>query len=89
MNFLRSILGLDQSYKDELKLLKARLDESEKNIEKLLDMVNILATFDEKLASDVRTVASHITLMEISIMNGKTRNTVSLKRKSNDDDMIN
>lgn len=89
MNFLRSILGLDQSYKDELKLLKARLDESEKNIEKLLDMVNILATFDEKLASDVRTVASHITLMEISIMNGKTRNTVSLKRKSNDDDIIN
>lgn len=89
MNFLRSILGLDQSYKDELKLLKARLDESEKNIEKLLDMVNILATFDEKLASDVRTVASHIALMEISIMNGKMRNTVSLKRKSNDDDMIN
>jgi hypothetical protein len=89
VNFLRSILGLGQSHKDEVKLLKARLDESEKNIEKLLDMVNILATFDEKLASDVRTVVSHIALMEISIMNGKARDTVSLKRKSNDDDIIN
>lgn len=89
MNLLRHLLGLDRNYDDEIKVLRARLEESEKNVEKLLEMVNILATFDEKLAKDVRTVASHIALMEISIMNRQKQSTVVLKRKSNDDDIIN
>lgn len=89
MNLLRSILGLDRDYQSELRSLRARLDESEKNVEKLLEMVNILAAFDEKLAKDVRTVASHVALMELSIMNKQKQGTVTLKRKSNDDDIIN
>ena len=89
MSIIRGLFGLSGGDNDEIKELRKRLDESEKNIEKLLEMVNILATFDERLAKDVRTVASHVALMEMSIMNKQKQNQVSLRRKSNDDDMIN
>ncbi len=89
MNILRSIFSFDRDYQDEIRSLRARLDESEKNVEKLLEMVNILAAFDEKLAKDVRTVASHIALMELAIMNKQKQGVVTLRRKSNDDDTIN
>ncbi len=88
MNFLR-LLFSDSNEKNEISDLKKRLDESEKNVEKLLEMVNILATFDEKLAKDLRTVASHVALMEMSMVDKKKQNMVVMKRKSNDDDMIN
>lgn len=89
MKLLRSLLGIDYNYRNEIISLRNRLEENEKKVEKLLDMVNILAAFDEKLASDMRTVASHVALMELSIMNKQKQNMVSLKRKSNDDDTIN
>jgi len=89
VSIIRGLFGLSGGDNDEIKELRKRLDESEKNIEKLLEMVNILATFDERLAKDVRTVASHVALMEMSIMNKQKQNQVSLRRKSNDDDMIN
>ena len=89
MSLIRSILGLGHDNRAEIDSLRARLEESEKNVEKLLEMVNILAAFDERLAKDVRTVASHVALMELSIMNKKKQNMVTLKRKSNDDDTIN
>ncbi len=88
MSFLRFLLS-DSNDKNEISDLKKRLDESEKNVEKLLEMVNILATFDEKLAKDLRTVASHVALMEMSMVDKKKQNMVVMKRKSNDDDMIN
>jgi hypothetical protein len=88
VSFLRFLLS-DSNDKNEISDLKKRLDESEKNVEKLLEMVNILATFDEKLAKDLRTVASHVALMEMSMVDKKKQNMVVMKRKSNDDDMIN
>lgn len=89
MNFIKLLLGQGESHEAELRDLRKRLEESEKNVEKLLDMVNILAAFDEKMSSDLRIVASHVALMEISMTDSRKRNVVSLKRKSNDDDMIN
>jgi hypothetical protein len=88
LNFLRFIFERqsDEKVIDDLRL---RLDESEKKIEKLTEMINILATFDEKMAKDIRTVASHVALMELSMVDKRKANVVSLKRKTNDDDMIN
>lgn len=89
MRIFRSLFEFDRDDKNEIESLRSRLDESEKNVEKLLEMVNILAAFDEKLAKDVRTVASHIALMELAIMNKQKQSMVTLRRKSNDDDTIN
>lgn len=89
MNFFRFFLGPERRQEEEINELRKRLEESEIKVEKLLEMVNILAAFDEKLAKDVRTVASHVALMELSIMNKQKQGTVTLKRKSNDDDIIN
>jgi len=88
LNFLRFIFERqsDEKVIDDLRL---RLDESEKKIEKLTEMINILATFDEKMAKDIRTVASHVALMELSMVDKRKANVVSLKRKTNNDDMIN
>jgi hypothetical protein len=88
LNFLRFIFERqsDEKVIDDLRL---RLDESEKKIEKLTEMINILATFDEKMAKDIRTVASHVALMELSMVDKRKANVVSLKRKTNDDDIIN
>ncbi len=88
MRLILSIFGL-QSDQKTIEDLKLRLDESEKKIEKLTEMINILATFDERMAKDIRTVASHVALMELSMVDKRKANVVSLKRKTNDDDMIN
>ncbi len=89
MSFIKLLLGQTESHEIEVQDLRKRLEESEKNVEKLLDMVNILAAFDEKLSSDLRIIASHVALMEMSMADNRKRSVVSLKRKSNDDDMIN
>jgi hypothetical protein len=89
VNIIRNLLGFKDGEGTEIAELRKRLNESEQKIEKLLEMVNILATFDERLAKDVRTVASHVALMEMSIMNKQKQSHVSLRRKSNDDDTIN
>lgn len=89
MNFFRFFLGPERRQEEEINELRKRLEESEIKVEKLLEMVNILAAFDEKLSKDLRTVASHIALMEMSMMNKQKQGLVSLKRKSNDDDIIN
>lgn len=88
MKFLRSILGFPDDRK-EIESLRARLDESDKKIEKLIEMFNILATFDEQMANDIRRVASHVALMEISMLNKGKAGPAPLRRKSNDDDIIN
>jgi len=89
VNFFRFFLGPERRQEEEINELRKRLEESEIKVEKLLEMVNILAAFDEKLSKDLRTVASHIALMEMSMMNKQKQGLVSLKRKSNDDDIIN
>ena len=88
MKFFRSLLGLDNDAK-VIAQLEQRLIDSENKIEKLSEMVNILATFDERMAKDIRTIASHVALMELSIVEKRKANIVQLKRKANDDDMIN
>jgi uncharacterized protein YbaP (TraB family) len=65
--------------------LRARLEESEKKIEKLTEMVNILATFDEQMAKDIRTIASHVALMEMSMVDKRKASMVSFRKKPNDD----
>lgn len=88
MKFLRAIFGSgDQS--NEIIELQERLDLNEQKLEKLLEMVSILATFDERMAHDLRSIASHVALMEISMVDKTEGGQVSLKRKSNDDDVIN
>jgi len=89
VNIIKSLLGHKDDQDSEIVELRRRLEESEKKVEKLLDMVNILATFDEQMAKDLRTVASHVALMEMSIMNKRKRELPLMKRKSNDDDVIN
>jgi hypothetical protein len=74
---------------DEIAELRERLEINEQKLEKLLEMVNILATFDERMARDLRSVASHVALMEMSMVDKNKGRQVSFKRKSNDDDMIN
>lgn len=88
MNFFRNIFShfIQES---EVARLRKQVEESEKKIEKLTEMVNILATFDERMAKDIRTIASHVALMELSMVDKRKANIVSLKRKTKDDDMIN
>jgi hypothetical protein len=88
LNFFRNIFShfIQES---EVARLRKQVEESEKKIEKLTEMVNILATFDERMAKDIRTIASHVALMELSMVDKRKANIVSLKRKTKDDDMIN
>ena len=88
MKFLRSILGLNSDQK-EIEDLRSRLSENDKKIEKLIEMFNMLATFDEQMAKDIRRVASHVALMEISMSDRRKSKSDFLKKKSNDDDLIN
>lgn len=88
MSFFRNIFS-HFAHESEIARLKQQLEESEKKIEKLTEMVNILATFDERMAKDIRTIASHVALMELSMVDKRKANIVSLKRKTKDDDMIN
>ena len=88
MKFLRSILGLNSDQK-EIEDLRSRLSENDKKIEKLIEMFNMLATFDEQMAKDIRRGASHVALMEISMSDRRKSKSDFLKKKSNDDDLIN
>lgn len=88
MRFLRSILGFNNDQK-EIENLRSRLAENDKKIEKLIEMFNMLATFDEQMANDIRRVASHVALMEISMSDKRKSKTDFFKKKSNDDDLIN
>ena len=49
----------------------------------------MLATFDEQMAKDIRRVASHVALMEISMSDSRKSKSDFPKKKSNDDDLIN
>ena len=88
MNFFRSLFGKNDERK-EIEELRLRLEETDNKVEKLLKMINMLAKFDESMANDIRTVASHVALMEISMINKKKQSVPSLKRASNDDDLVN
>jgi hypothetical protein len=88
LRFLLHALGIE-SQQEKIDELQRQVEENEKKIEKLVDAINILATFDERMAKDIRNVASHVALMELSILEKRKANVVSLKRKSNDDDMLN
>jgi uncharacterized coiled-coil protein SlyX len=86
MRFLLSALGLNAEAK-RVDQLEKRLAESEKKIEKLAGMLNILATFGEEMAKDIRTIASHVALLELSMVERRKASVVQ-KAKS-DDDIIN
>ena len=88
MKFLRAIFGAGNQ-SSEIIELQERLDLNEQKLEKLLEMVSILATLDERMAHDLRSIASHVALMEISMVDKTKGGQASLKRKSNDDDIIN
>jgi hypothetical protein len=88
VRFLRSILGFNSDQK-EIEDLRSLLAENDKKIEKLIEMFNMLATFDEQMANDIRHVASHVALIEISMSDRRKSRPDFLKKKSNDDDLIN
>ena len=69
----------------EIQELRARLEENDKKLEQLSEVINILGKFSEQMARDIRTVASHIALLEISQKNSRKTFTV----KKPDDDLIN
>jgi uncharacterized coiled-coil protein SlyX len=81
------IFGADDA--KHMEQLEKRLAESEKKIEKLAEMVDILATFDEAIAKDMATIASHVALMELSMVEKRKASVAQPKRKASDDDMIN
>jgi hypothetical protein len=74
-------LGAD----DEIEKLRAELAENDKKLEQLSEVINILGKFSEQMAKDIRTVASHVALLEISHQN--SRKTFAVKKS--DDDLIN
>ena len=69
----------------EIQELRERLEENDKKLEQLSEVINILGKFSEQMARDIRTVASHIALLEISQKNSRKTFTV----KKSDDDLIN
>ena len=69
----------------EIQELRARLEENDKKLEQLSEVINILGKFSEQMARDIRTVASHIALLEISQKNSRKTFTV----KKSDDDLVN
>ena len=69
----------------EIHELRAKLEENDKKLEQLSEVINILGKFSEQMAKDIRTVASHIALLEIAQKN--SRKTIIVKKS--DDDLIN
>lgn len=69
----------------EIQDLRVQLKENDKKIEQLAEVINILGKFSEQMARDIRVVASHIALLEISQKNSRKTFTV----KKSDDDLIN
>jgi len=84
LNPFSKMIDLLQREKD-LQELRIRLEENEKKLEQLAEVINILGKFSEQMAKDIRTVASHIALLEISQKNSRKTFTV----KKSDDDLIN
>ena len=89
MNFIFDIFFGKKKEEAEIADLRRRLAENEEKVEELLKLVNILATFDKRIAQDIRSVASHVALMELSMLDKKKNERIAIKRKSNDDDLIN
>lgn len=89
MNFIFDIFFGKKKEEAEIADLRRRLAENEEKVEELIKLVNILATFDKRIAQDIRSVASHVALMELSMLDKKKSERVAVKRKSNDDDLIN
>lgn len=89
LNFIRRLLGLDSLELNGSVELRQRLDENEQKVEDLIEMVNILAGSDERMSKDIKNIASHVVLMELSMVDARKGGQVTLKRKSKDDDMIN
>ena len=89
MNFIFDIFFGKKKAEAEVADLRRRLAENEEKVEELIKLVNILATFDKRIAQDIRSVASHVALMELSMLDKKKNERVAVKRKSNDDDLIN
>lgn len=89
MNFIFDIFFGKKKEEAEVADLRRRLAENEEKVEELIKLVNILATFDKRIAQDIRSVASHVALMELSMLDKKKNERVAVKRKSNDDDLIN
>jgi hypothetical protein len=69
----------------EIHELRIKLEENDKKLEQLSEVINILGKFSEQMAKDIRTVASHIALLEIAQKN--SRKTFIVKKS--DDDLIN
>ena len=89
MNFIFDIFFGKKKEEAEIADLRRRLAENEEKVEELIKLVNILATFDKRIAQDIRSVASHVALMELSMLDKKKNERIAIKRKSNDDDLIN
>lgn len=84
MNLFLKMINFFQQEK-EIQDLRAQLKENDKKIEQLAEVINILGKFSEQMARDIRVVASHIALLEISQKNSRKTLTV----KKSDDDLIN
>jgi hypothetical protein len=71
----------------DLEAANKKIDNLEKKVEQLQDALNILATFEDKIAHEVVNIAAHIALQEAT---GKKQQLRPAKRRSTpDDDMIN
>lgn len=84
MNLFLKMINFFQQEK-EIQDLRVQLKENDKKIEQLAEVINILGKFSEQMARDIRVVASHIALLEISQKNSRKTFTV----KKSDDDLIN
>ena len=68
----------------EINSLRKELEESNKKIENLMKMINILTTFEKIMSKDMQTLASHIALIEISMVE-KNKASSFLKKRTSDD----
>ena len=84
MNPFSKMINFFQREK-EIQELRAHLEENDKKLEQLAEVINILGKFSEQMARDIRVVASHIALLEISQKNSRKTFTV----KKSDDDLVN
>lgn len=90
MNRITDILrGLTRLFtlRRDLEASNKKIEKLEKKVEQLQDALNILATFEDKIAHEVVNIAAHIALREAT---GKKQPVRPQRRRSNpDDDMIN
>lgn len=90
MNRITDILrGLTRLFtlRRDLEASNKKIEKLEKKVEQLQDALNILATFEDKIAHEVVNIAAHIALQEAT---GKKQPVRPQRRRSNpDDDMIN